>query len=435
MVAAWLGGAAMPSFAADTRARPNIVVVVVDDLRWDELGVAGHPFVKTPHIDRIAREGARFANAFATTPLCSPSRASLLTGLYARTHGIVDNTDRSERSHQLATFPRALHGAGYETAFIGKWHMGVDDSPRPGFDDWVSMKGQGETNDPELNDNGRRARVAGYVTDIFTDRALAFVGRPRRKPFLLYIAHKALHPNLAQAADGSVTNIGEGGFIPAARHQDLYAGNVPPRRPNAGVAPIGKPALLRRTLDLPPLGPATGTDDATIRDRWRMLAAVDESVGRILAALERAHQLDDTVFVLTSDHGYFYGEHGLSVERRLAYEEAIRIPLFIRYPRVIKAGLTPTPFALTIDLAPTLLELAGTAPPADMQGRSLVPVLEGRSPTWRDSFLIEYSSDTVFPRMVTMGYDAVRGERYKYIRYRELKGMDELYDLGSTPTR
>lgn len=433
LLAAWCGGVATSSPAAASRPRPNIVVVVVDDLRWDELGVSGHPFVQTPNIDRIAREGARFTNAFATTPLCSPSRASLLTGLYARTHGIVDNTDRSARSHQLATFPRALHAQGYETAFMGKWHMGVDDTPRPGFDHWVSMKGQGEANDPELNDNGQRARVRGYVTDILTDRALTFIERPRRKPFLLYIAHKALHPNLAQAADGSVTTIGEGGFVPAERHANLYAADVVPRRPNALVPPTGKRALLRRIGDLPPLGPATGTDDATIRDRLRMLAAVDESVGRIMAALERAGQLDDTVFVLTSDHGYFYGEHGLSVERRLAYEEAIRIPMFIRYPRVIKAGLTPAQFVLTIDLAPTLLELAGAALLAGVQGRSLVPLLEGRSPRRRDSFLIEYSSDTVFPRVVAMGYDAVRGERYKYIRYRELKGMDELYDLRSDP--
>jgi len=433
LVAAWWGGVATSSPAAAPHPRPNVVVVVVDDLRWDELGVVGHPFVKTPNIDRIAREGARFTNAFATTPLCSPSRASLLTGLYARTHGIVDNTDRSARSHQLATFPRALHATGYETAFIGKWHMGIDDSRRPGFDDWVSMKGLGEANDPELNDNGQRAHVKGYITDIFTERALTFVERPRQKPFLLYMAHKALHPNVAQAADGSVTTIGEGGFIPAERHTNLYAADVVPRRPNALVPPTGKPALLRRTSDLPPLGAATGTDDATIRDRLRMLAAVDESVGRIMAALDRAGQLDDTVFVLTSDHGYFYGEHGLSVERRLAYEEAIRIPLFIRYPRVIKAGLTPAQLALTIDLAPTLLELAGAAAPADVQGRSLVSLLKGGSPRWRDSFLIEYSSDTVFPRMVAMGYDAVRGERYKYIRYRELPGMDELYDLRSDP--
>ena len=196
---------------------------------------------------------------------------------------------------------------------------------------------------------------------------------------------------------------------------------------------MGKPALLRKISGVPPLGPATGTDDATIRDRLRMLAAVDESVGLIVSALERARQLDNTVFVLTSDHGYFYGEHGLSFERRLAYEEAIRIPLFIRYPPVITAGLTPRQIALTIDLAPTLLELAGTPPPAGVQGRSLLPLLKGQSPPWRDSFLIEHWSDTVFPRMVHMGYDAVRGPRYKYIRYRELRGMDELYDLQSDP--
>ena len=433
LVVAWCGGVAPATPAPAPRPRPNILVVVVDDLRWDELGAAGHPYVKTPNIDRIAREGARFTNAFATTPLCSPSRASLLTGLYARTHGIVDNTDRSARSHQLATFPRVLQGAGYETAFIGKWHMGVDDSRRPGFDEWVGMKGQGEAIDPELNDNGRRTRVKGYVTDIFTDRALAFLARPRQGPFLLYIAHKALHPNTAQAADGSVSAIGEGGFIAAERHRSLYAADVPPRRPSVGTAPRGKPALLRRIGDLPPLGPATGTDDGTIRDRQRMLAAVDESMGRILSALEESGRLDDTVFVFTSDHGYFYGEHGLSQERRLAYEETIRIPLFIRYPPRVKAGTTPARFALTIDLAPTLVELAGAPAMTAVEGRSLVPLLEGRSTPWRSAFLIEYWSDTVFPRMLTMGYDAVRGERYKYIRFRELEGMDELYDLQSDP--
>ena len=167
-----------------------------------------------------------------------------------------------------------------------------------------------------------------------------------------------------------------------------------------------------------------------------MLAAVDESVGRILAALERARQLDDTVFVFTSDHGYFYGEHGLSVERRLAYEEAIRIPLFIRYPRVIKAR----PHRRRSSPSPSTWprrcwSWPAPPPPRACTGPLAVPLLEGRSPPWRDSFLIEYWSDTVFPRMVKMGYDAVRGERYKYIRYRELKGMDELYDLSPIPTR
>jgi N-acetylglucosamine-6-sulfatase len=145
------------------------VVILVDDMRWDDMGAGGHPFVETPHIDLVAREGAQFLNAFTSTPLCSPSRASFLTGLYAHTHGITDNLARNEASHQLPTFPRALQANGYETAFIGKWHMGNDDSPRPGFNRWVGMRGQGEAIDPQLNVDGTPTPTEGYVTDILTD--------------------------------------------------------------------------------------------------------------------------------------------------------------------------------------------------------------------------------------------------------------------------
>jgi len=410
-------------------ARPNVVLVVVDDLRSDDIAAAGHPFVRTPHADRLAREGARFLSFFATTPLCSPSRANILTGQYTRRHGILDNTDRSARSHALATFPRELQRAGYETGFIGKWHMGNDATPRPGFDYWAAMKGQGEAIDPLLHENGKSATVKGYVTDVLTERALAFIERPRTQPFFLLLAHKALHPNVIQRDDGSVVSIGEGGFIPAERHRSLYSAEPLPRRANYGVPPRKKSALERRIGDLPPLGPRTATDDKTIRDRLRMFAAVDEGLGRIIEALEKRGALDDTVILLTGDNGYFYGEHGLSEERRLAYEESIRLPLLVRYPKLVRAGSTPAQMALTIDLAPTVLELAGVAPAKTMDGRSLVPVLRGGKPRWRASFLIEYNSDTVFPRMHRMGYDAVRTERYKYIRYRELSRMDELYDL------
>jgi N-acetylglucosamine-6-sulfatase len=414
-------------------ARPNVILVVVDDLRWDDIGAAGHPFVRTPNIDRLAREGARFVNAFATTPLCSPSRATILTGLYTHHHGILDNTDRSALSHTLATFPRRLQRAGYDTAFIGKWHMGNDETRRPGFDYWVAMRGQGEAIDPWLHENDRGSRVAGYVTDILTDRALQFVKRARQRPFFLMLAHKALHPNVLQRADGSTSPIGEGGFIAAERHLGLYRGAQPPRRGNYAVPPRGKPALERRIGDLPPLGPATVTPDETIRDRLRMLAAVDEGLGRLMEALEQRGALDDTVVMVTGDNGYFYGEHGLSEERRLAYEESIRLPLLVRYPRLARAGTTPAQMALTIDLAPTVLDLAGLAPDRPLDGRSLLPVLRGDAREWRRSFLIEYNSDTVFPRIQRMGYQAIRTERYKYIRYRELTGMDELYDLQADP--
>jgi N-acetylglucosamine-6-sulfatase len=412
---------------------PNVVVVLVDDMRWDDYGAAGHPFIETPHIDRLAREGARFGNAFATTPLCSPSRASLLTGRYAHTHGIIDNTLRPSR--ELPVFPLALQRAGYRTGFFGKWHMGNDDSPRPGFDRWVGMAGQGEAIDPSLNIDGTRARHSGYVTDLLTDEVLRFVAERDARPFLVYLAHKAVHPNVVQLNDGSTgTMSGQPeGFVPAPRHRGRYADRTMPRRANAFVPPSDKPALARKIGELPPLGRATATTDAEIEGRLEMLLAVDESLGRIRAALQAAGQLDDTVIVFTSDHGYFYGEHGLNEERRLAYEESIRVPLLVRYPPRVRAGVQPEQFALGIDLAPTVLELAGAAADPGLDGRSLVPLLEGRSVPWRDAFLIEYYSDTVFPRIVNMGYAAVRTERYKLIRYRELAGMDELYDLQQDP--
>jgi N-acetylglucosamine-6-sulfatase len=198
-------------------------------------------------------------------------------------------------------------------------------------------------------------------------------------------------------------------------------------------APAGKPALLRRIGDLPPLGAKTGTSDEAVLGRQRSLMAIEDGVGEILKALSDTGRLDNTIVVFTSDNGYFYGEHGLSVERRLAYEESIRMPLLVRYPKLVKPGRVVDQFALNLDLAPTLLDLAGVTVPGAMQGRSLRPLLAGERVNWRDSFLIEYYSDKVFPRIVNMGYKAVRTGRWKYIRYLELEGMDELYDLQTDP--
>ena len=413
--------------------RPNIVFILADDLRFDDLGCMGHPCVKTPNIDRIAREGALFKNAFATTPLCSPSRASILTGLYAHKHGVRDNTDNAARSHKLVTFLALLQRLGYATAFIGKWHMGTDDAPRPGIDHWAGLRGQGQYVDPELNVNGQTRKFAGYATDVLNDQAIAFIKAPRDVPFVLYLSHKAVHPNLEQRADGTISDPTASKFIPAERHKNLYADAKIPRRPSALFDKLeGKPALMRQIGNLPPLSRATGTSDEVVRDRLRMLMSVDEGVGQILSALEKTKQLDNTMVIFTSDHGYFYGEHGLSVERRLAYEETARIPLLVRYPPLVKAKTTLAPFVLTLDIAPTLIEVAGGAAKA-MHGRSFLPLLKGEQVPLRESFLIEYFSDTVFERMHKMGYQAIRTWRWKYIRYTDLAGMDELYDLEADP--
>jgi N-acetylglucosamine-6-sulfatase len=430
-IGAVIGAAA--SAGAQEGRRPNVVFVLLDDLRFDELGCTGHPFVRTPNIDRLAKEGAVFRNAFATTPLCSPSRACFFSGQYAHTNGIRDNVDRSPQSHAMVTWPRLLRDAGYETAFVGKWHMGVDAAPRPGFDRWVCVPGQGKYIDPDLNVNGAVVQAKGYVTDVFNEYAVKFLEAKRDKPFCLCVSHKCVHPDTEQRADGSLADPNAANFVPAERHKSMYANDKPPRRPNAFVPPRKKPALEQKIDGVPPLSRETATDDETIRKRLRMLMAAEDGVGQILDVLTRSGQLDHTIMIFTSDHGYFYGEHCLSVERRLAYEETIRIPLLVRYPPLIKAGVTLDPFVLSIDLAPTLLELGGVKVPENLQGQSLLPLLRGGAYEPRKSVLVELFSDTVFPRVKNMGYRAVRTERWKYIHYVDLKDCDELYDLQADP--
>ncbi|MBP7141828.1 MAG: sulfatase-like hydrolase/transferase [Opitutaceae bacterium] len=424
--------AGTPSSAASGK-QPNIVFILIDDLRWDDLSCMGNSVSKTPQIDRIAAEGVMFRSAFATSPLCSPSRANILTGLYTHAHGILDNTDRSAASHRLKTFPQELQKAGYETAFLGKWHMGNDSTPRPGFDSWTCLLGQGTSNDATMNVDGRVVKTKGYVTDMLSDRAVEYVKRPHKKPFLLFFAHKALHPETAQAADGKLSDPSASNFIPAERHRKLYSGIPIPRRPNMDDTLEGKPALRQEIPGLPPLSAATGSSDEAILGRLRMLAAVDESTGVLLKALEDTGQLDDTLIVVTGDEGYFYGEHGLSVERRLAYEESIRIPLLMRLPSIVKAGERRDQVVTTLDLAPTLLELGGATVPKTYQGHSLVPLLKQNGPELREAFLIEYYTDTVFPRVRNMGYQAVRTNDWKYIHYVDLKDADELYDMNRDP--
>jgi arylsulfatase A-like enzyme len=410
-----IGAMAAPFVAprlAQAAVRPNFLFILIDDLRYNALGCLGHPFVKTPNIDRIAHEGCTFANAFVTTPLCSPSRASFLTGRYVRSHGVLGNGDNGALSHRLITWPRLLHDAGYETCYTGKWHMGTDDTPRPGFDRWVSFKGQGQYNDCPLNIDGTRVEGKGYISDVLTGHAIDFLQKPRSKPFVMYLAHKAVH----------------GPFTPAERHKDLFVNDKVVRHANAQDNLDGKPVMQRKMENgQQAVSPETlGPSDETIKNQLRCITAVDEGVGKILKTLEETRQLDNTLVVFTSDNGYFWGDHHLG-DKRWAYEEALRIPMLMRYPRMIKAGSKSEAMVMNVDMAPTMLELGGGKPPAELQGRSVSPLFKGGVKNWRTSFLSEYFMEKNYPRVPN--WQAVRSEHWKYIHYTELEGMDELYDL------
>jgi arylsulfatase A-like enzyme len=422
--------------------KPNLLVILVDDLRYDEFGAGGHPYMKTPHVDRLAREGALFERAFHTTPICSPNRASIMTGQYASRHGVIDNVARDAMSHRLPNYHLELRKLGYETAHIGKWHMGNDGKPRPGYDHWVSFDGHGRIEDPRLNVNGEYARHQGYITDLLNGMAVDFVAQKRAKPWSLFLAHKAVHPDAEQAADGTFSMIG---YVAAERHRGLYRDAVFPKKPNmlsSKAVVRSKPAWAeafgirnspecRAMLDVIHSGA-----QEEIRQRARMMASVDEGVGLLLEALERSGQLDDTAILFLGDNGYFFGEHGLGPERRFAYEEGIRSPFLMRYPRLVREGSHVKNLVICQDIAPTFIELAGGKPGPQIQGRSLVPLLARRRSPWRKSILVEYWAENAMPWLVGMTYKAVRTERYKYIHWvnrGRSDELDELYDLDKDP--
>jgi arylsulfatase A-like enzyme len=435
---------ALSVFASATQLNnpPNLIVIVVDDQRWDEYGAAGHPYLKTPNIDRLAEEGASFTSAYAVSPLCSPNRASILTGQYISRHGIVDNIARDESSHRLDLFAKALKQAGYKTAHVGKWHMGNDPSPRPGYDYWVSYAGQGRSLNPVLFENGRSAEVGGYLTDILTDRAVSFVEQEHEKPFFLYLGHKALHPEVKQRDDSTIDVAYGSKYLAAERHTGIYKDSVYPRRLNAtSKAAIADKPVLEEVLaykNSEAMGENwqsildKGTSEKTIRDRAEMLLAVDEGLGRLLAALEAKGILETTAVILTSDNGYYYGEHGLSIERRMPYEEGVHVPLLLRYPKLVPPGQKVEQFALSVDIAPTLLELAQVQIGPQVQGSSLLGLFAEEPRDWRDSFLIEYVSyEKPMPWMIDTSYKVIRKGSYKYIHWIQHEGKDELYDLAN----
>jgi arylsulfatase A-like enzyme len=410
-------------------ARPrNIIIILSDDHRFDFLGFmpSAPGFLDTPNLDRMARRGAHVRNAFVTTSLCSPSRASILTGRYAHRHRIVDNTSPIPPGTRF--FPEELRRAGYRTAFIGKWHMGEEtDLPKPGFDRWVSFKGQGVYRDPELNIDGKRQVVRGYTTDVLTDYALRFLEEQRARapdqPYFLFLSHKAVHAE----------------FEPAPRHAGRYARTPIPYPATMSSTPAnyrGKPDWVRRQRDS-----WHGVDymyhgamefDAFYRAYAETLLALDDSVGRVLDWIDRSGQAGSTLVLYLGDNGFLLGEHGL-IDKRNAYEESIRIPMLAYAPGLIPPGSAPGELVRNIDIAPTLLELAGlpASAAAGMDGRSFLPVLRGQAPRWGAELLYEYYWEYAFPHTPTVF--ALRDARYKYIFYQGVWDTDELYDLSVDP--
>jgi N-acetylglucosamine-6-sulfatase len=418
-------GIAALSTAQGAQAQPtgkqrNMVFILIDDMRFDAMSCMGHPFLETPHLDALAANGLLFERAYVTTALCSPSRASILTSTYAHLHGVLDNN--TLLPDNLTTFPKVLQENGYDTAFIGKWHMGgSSDEPRPGFDHWVSFRGQGEYYNPTLNVNGERQKVEGYTTDLLTDQAEEFLRRDRDKPFFLYLSHKAVHAY----------------FEPAERHKGSYAGKQYPHPESMANTPEnyeGKPEWVKAQRDSwhgvdGMYDKQTDFDQFTL-DYTETMRAVDDSVGRMVETLRDLGQLDPTLFVFTSDNGFLFGEHGL-IDKRCMYEPSIRVPLIVHCPELITKPERRKDLVTNLDFAPTFLEAAGVAIPEGFQGRSFLPLLSGPVEDWREAFLYEYFWERNFPQTPTV-LGAHTG-RYKFMQYHGVWDKYEIYDLENDP--
>jgi len=426
---------------AGNRKPMNIIFILADDHRYDAMGFMNKiKGLQTPGMDRLAKEGVHIKNAFVSTALCSPSRASILTGQYAHTHTVVDN--EAALPSNLVFFPSYLQKSGYQTAFVGKWHMGnTDDQPQPGFDHWISFQGQGVYYNPTFNVDGKRIKQAegSYITDLLTDYALEWLNKTNKsKPFFLYLSHKGVHAE----------------FYPAKRHEGKYA-DVPvvcPPSMYLTATDSSKtygiptpPGSKVNTRDIPNWVRAQryswhGVDymyhgtikfDDFYRRYLETLQAVDESIERIINWVVSHGLKDNTMIVYMGDNGFSFGEHGL-IDKRHAYEESMRVPLLVWAPGMVKPNSVTEQIIMNVDLAPTFLDLAGIAKPKQMQGFSFAEILGGKGVTWqRDKVFYEYYWEAAFPQTPTTF--AIRTERYKYIYYNGIWDINELYDLQADP--
>ena len=398
--------------------RPNIVFLLTDDQRWDALGCAGNPIIQTPAVDGLARDGMMFRNAFVATAICAVSRASLFSGQYERTHGISDFRTAFTPAQFANTYPAQLRTAGYRTGFIGKWGVG-NDMPTEEFDYFRGFPGQGAY---VVRDGGKQA----HLTNVMGDQALEFINQGEKsRPFCLSVSFKAPH-----AQDEAMQQYI---FDPALR--DLY---------KDAVIPVPETAAERYFTELP-----QAVRDSEARRRWgwrfatpaayqdavkgyyRLITGVDRAVAQIRKALQARGVADNTVIVYTSDNGYFLGERGLA-DKWYMFEESIRVPLIVYDPRLPASnrGKQRTQMALNIDLAPTMLDLAGVPAPAAMQGRSLLPLVAGQAVPWRDEWYYSHLFD--HPQIPKS--EGVRTDTWKYFRLVETDGNPEyLYDVRADP--
>lgn len=413
-------------------ARPlNVVYILSDDHRYDVMSFLGHPWVETPAMDAMAREGVYFRNAMVTTSLCSPSRASVLTGQYMHKHGVVDNNVLPKPGTMF--FPQYLQAAGYRTGFFGKWHMGGhSDQPQPGFDRWVSFRGQGHYYPPEnqpnwsLNIDGRSVPQKGYITDELTDYAIEWLNespKPGQQPFFLYLSHKGVH----------------GMFHPAERHAGRYKDKplpTPPSMADTAENYTGKPMWLKNQRNSWHGVDFAYHEDTDIAEHYRLyceaLLSVDDSIARVRQWLKDNNLADNTLVMYMGDNGFQWGEHGL-IDKRTAYEASIRVPLVGVCPKHWTAGTTVDQVVANIDIGPTILAAAGLKSPDHMDGRSFLELAADPNPekSWRQHLLYEYYWEYNFPQTPTTF--ALRAERYKFIQYHGIWDLDELYDLQSDP--
>jgi arylsulfatase A-like enzyme len=412
--------------SGSNKSRPNIILMLGEGQRADALSLAGNRILQTPNHDRIGREGVYFRNGFVTNALCAPARAVIMTGMHSHSTGALGNDTRAPLPSSIPLFTDLLHQAGYEVALCGKAHIGEGARDRY-WDYYLAYNAPGTNYYHPVMWEGHHGNItgpnkhSGYVDDLVTDRAIDWLKQKREKPFCLLLWWTAPHAP----------------FYRARRHLDLYNG-VPIPKPDTFDDDLqGYPGKPRAFADADNKIGTTilGNDDPRsleelVKDYYAGLVDIDENIGRVLDYLTASGQLDDTVILNTSDHGFFLGEWRM-YDKRFMHEPSIRVPMTIRYPKLFKAGSVVDEMVLEMDIAPTLLELAGVKPPTNMQGRSMVKLAQGQERTWRKDWLYEYyeypASQKVRP------HRGVRTERYKFIHYYLEPEEFELYDLQVDP--